>query len=299
MKLLKGFGAILSFLISIVFFFILISFITIIFTKKLVQQETLNKYFETVNIFSLPAEGVLKDKYTGNETVKDIIKIELEKHEIPKELTEQLIEDNKLSELVSNLTSQFSKYILLEGEKPQLKTSDIYEIINKDIIRQYLDRDLTKKEEDNLDEFILSTVNEINNQIPEKEELLETTSYTKILKDTIKLFYSSYFIIIMLTILILLYLMIGLFRWSLYKPLIWTGVPTISVGVLLMLSYIIQLLGINYVVPTKGTIEIFIIKLTEVVFKDILITGIIVTILGILMIIIYSIINKNKIKEIK
>lgn len=299
MKLLKGFGAILSFLISIVFFFILISFITIIFTKKLVQQETLNKYFETVNIFSLPAEGVLKDKYTGNETVKDIIKIELEKHEIPKELTEQLIEDNKLSELVSNLTSQFSKYILLEGEKPQLKTSDIYEIINKDIIRQYLDRDLTKKEEDNLDEFIISTVNEINNQIPEKEELLETTSYTKILKDTIKLFYSSYFIIIMLTILILLYLMIGLFRWSLYKPLIWTGVPTISVGVLLMLSYIIQLLGINYVVPTKGTIEIFIIKLTEVVFKDILITGIIVTILGILMIIIYSIINKNKIKEIK
>ena len=64
-----------------------------------------------------------------------------------------------------------------------------------------------------------------------------------------------------------------------------------------MISYFVQLIGIKYIISTNGTIEVFIIKLLETTFIDILITGAIVTVIGIIITTVYSKIKKNKEKQ--
>ncbi len=293
MKLFKAIGAILSFFLSIIFFLLLLAFISLLFTEHLVQEKTLNKYLETVNIISLPAEGSLKEKYQENETIKDIIENELKKYNIPSNLSEKILESDGLTKLVSKITSQFSKYILFNEEKPQLTITDIYEAIDITEITNYL----TIDEKVKFDTFLESIIIEVNNEIPERKEVLSSTLDSDQFKNEIEILSSSYFLLAIICCFIIIYFTISLFRWSLYKPLIWVGIPTIIIGALLMISYFVQLIGIKYIISTNGTIEVFIIKLLETTFIDILITGAIVTVIGIIITTVYSKIKKNKEKQ--
>lgn len=94
---------------------------------------------------------------------------------------------------------------------------------------------------------------------------------------------------------VLMYLLISLLTWSFIKPLKYLGVPTILVGILLI---VIKLL--SRVIANGFGLESGIINLLPLILKPLLIYGIVCTCIGILMIVLYRIINKKqKNKEVE
>lgn len=88
----------------------------------------------------------------------------------------------------------------------------------------------------------------------------------------------------------LMYLLISLLTWNFIKPLKYLGIPTTLVGLLLI---IIRLLSSSIISKIDADIEL-IIGLLPLILKPILINGIIFMIIGILMIVWYSIINNKQ-----
>ena len=93
--------------------------------------------------------------------------------------------------------------------------------------------------------------------------------------------------------LIFTYLLISLLTWSLLKPLKYLGIPTIVTGVLFL---IVRLL--SSVIVGLFSIEFPVIKVVlPSILKPVLISGLLCMIIGIVMIVLYVVINnhlKNK-----
>lgn len=102
------------------------------------------------------------------------------------------------------------------------------------------------------------------------------------------LLYIALFVIVM-------YLIISLLTWSFLKPLKYLGIPTLCVGILFIFARFFSTIMIDLL-----NIKINIIKtLLPSMLSPVLINGILCTVLGLIMIIVYAVINKRiKSKEI-
>ncbi len=299
MKLLKAIGKLFAFIFSIVFFGVLLSFVSILFTKNLITEKTIYKYIKEVNVFNLPANDIVDEE---NKYLKDVLNDELKNYGVTDNLFNTIVDEHKIEGLMSNYLSQYSNYLILDKEKPVLTNSDIYNILNTEMIESYGNRILTRKEKEDYNNLVTDIVTTVNNSIPEKEEVLvkEDIPY---LTNIISFVYSEDFNYIMIAVLIIIYLLVVLCTWSFYKPFGFLGVPTIILGSILIIAYLVQMIGIKYLIPTNGTIEYFMKNFIGVAFKYILIYGSIVLGSGILMLIIHSVIskavNKKELLQIK
>ena len=88
---------------------------------------------------------------------------------------------------------------------------------------------------------------------------------------------------------ILMYLLISLLTWSFIKPLKYLGIPTVLVGILLIIVRLSSSIILNFTNIETGLIT----ALLPLVLKPLVIYGIVCTLFGILMIVAYIIITKN------
>ena len=96
----------------------------------------------------------------------------------------------------------------------------------------------------------------------------------------------------MIASLIIIFLIIALCRWSLYKPLMWTGISNIIVGVFLSSIFVLQHFLVKMYTNKEGTIDIIIKDISNKIFKNFLTTGLITIAIGIISIIIYKIVKQ-------
>ena len=87
-----------------------------------------------------------------------------------------------------------------------------------------------------------------------------------------------------LVVIVVFYLIIALTTWDIKKPLIYLGIPSLLVGVILS---VIRFL------PNIITIKNSILIILNSLIKPLLITGIMCIIIGIIMIILYKILEKK------
>lgn len=288
MKLLKVVGGFLSFLLSIVFFGVLFFFITTLFSKNLLKEETLNTYIKEVDILELKADDIIGEE---DKKLKEVLEEELKKYGVSDNLFNEIVEQQKTEQLMANFIMKYSNYILKDELKPVLLESDIYNILNSEMIESYSNRILTRKEKQDYSAFVMDVVSTINNNLPDKEEVLvkENVPYLNKILDFI---YADNFNTIMIALLVGIFLIIALLTWSLYKPFGFIGVATTILGGILVLSYLAQKVGINYLITSDGTIENFTKNFINITFNYVLIYGGIVLISGIVMLVVHSIISK-------
>ena len=288
MKLLKAIGNFFSFILAIVFFALLFSFITILFFKNSLQEKTLFSYVKETNIMSLPANDIYNEK---NKTLKDALTEKLKSYGATDNLINETIAEYKIEHLMANYGSKYIDYVLFEKEKPILNSIDIYNIINTEMISSYANRILTIKEKENFNKFVINTVDTANNIIPDKEEIIEKENIPYF-QEILDFVYSDNFLAIAIANLLLIFVLTALLTWSVYKPFAFLGVPTTIVGSIMLLSYLVQKIGIKYFIKNNGMIESFMKNFIDVLSKHYLIYGIIVLVSGIVMLIIYSIVSK-------
>jgi len=98
-------------------------------------------------------------------------------------------------------------------------------------------------------------------------------------------------IISFIVIFIVFYGLISLLTWNLLKPLKYLGIPTLVVGIIILITRFTSSFIINSLASEFGS---FIKDLFPLAFSPLQNIGIIFFILGLLMIIIYAVINNNK-----
>lgn len=293
MKLLKVIGNFFSFILAVVFFALVFSFVTIIFSKDSLQESTLFNYVKETNIMNLPADDMLNEK---DKTFKDVLTQELKKYGATDNLINKIIVEHKIEGLMTSYGSKYIDYVLFEKDKPILSATDIYSIANTEMIGSHANRILTIKEKENYNSFVIDTVDTVNNAIPNKEAIpiKEDIPYFQEILDFV---YSNNFLAIAIANLILIFVLIALLTWSIYKPFAFLGVSTTMAGSIMALSYLVQKIGIKYVIKNDGMIESFMKNFIDVVAKHYLIYGTIVLVSGIIMLIIHSVVSKIIIKK--
>ncbi|MBE6140371.1 MAG: hypothetical protein E7172_02420 [Firmicutes bacterium] len=108
---------------------------------------------------------------------------------------------------------------------------------------------------------------------------------TKILLNLLDFLKSDLLFLYFLITVLGFYAIISLLTWSIKKPLIFMGIPTIINGIIL----VILRFSFSLFIPNKNLLSIYTSAL-----KPLLIAGITCILIGTLLIIIYKILNRNK-----
>lgn len=288
MNLLKLLGKLLSFILSIIFFIILLLFILITFFKNTMSVDELSNYITSANFFEIETKDIAT-KETAN--IRQALEEELQKYGFSSVLIDEIIESKKVEKLISNHIIEYYNYVMFDNDKPKLVESEIYDIVNIEMIESYGNRILTKKEKDEYRKLITETVDFINTNLPEKDNFIEFNDI-KYFNEIKNFIYADNFNLIVISNLILIYVLISIFNWSLYKPLKYLGTSTVFVSCFLIVIYFVEKIAIRYIITSPGTIEYFIRNLIDELAKNIAYQGFIVLIIGVLSLIIYYFFSK-------
>ena len=107
----------------------------------------------------------------------------------------------------------------------------------------------------------------------------------------IKFIQSKYMYIFIMCFIIINYLLISLLTWSFHKPLRYLSIPTMLTGITLIVTIFLPSLLINILnVNLPFNLE----PIIKVLLNPLLIPGILLTIIGVVMIVLYNIINKKE-----
>lgn len=105
----------------------------------------------------------------------------------------------------------------------------------------------------------------------------------------VNLFKDNYLLYLILFI-ILFYLLVSLFTWSLKKPLLYLGISNIVSGlIIIVIRILLNFIG-SFLPNYISIIDIIL----PSILKPILVSGIVITLIGIIMLIINYLLNKSK-----
>lgn len=92
---------------------------------------------------------------------------------------------------------------------------------------------------------------------------------------------------------VLMYLLISLLTWSFKKPLKYLGIPTIGVGVVFIIIRFLSVVIVGLVDDKMAFVRL----LLPSMLSPMLLNGILCTVIGIAMIVVYKLLNKKDKKE--
>lgn len=290
-RLLKFIGCLIAFLLSIVYMICLLTFTVTETTKILLKEEKIKDTIENIDFLSLSANDTLGENYGVDKTIKEVLEEELEKNGVNKEVTNEIIASEELTNLISSFINKYVYYIINDTEKPVVTEQELNSVISVDIIENNLNIKLKPKEKEQVDRVIKSTLKKLNEDLPDKEEITKEQATEKYLLIVNKLLSeeTKQTLIIAMPII---YLMICLFLFSLYKTFKLLGASHIIVGIVISSTYVIQKFILKRFLSHQGAIDMIIVDIVEQIFETFLLTGIITIISGILLLLIYNIIKR-------
>ena len=289
MKVLKGFGLFLAFILSIVFFILLSIFSIVFFVRNTTTKEQITKYIESADVYNVKSSDIFG---SGDTTLEEAIKEELKKNNLTTTIVDEIIEKKSFTNLLGDYSYRYINYILKDSEKPVLTESDLLQVVNIPTLEYHFGRSLTDKEKEYFDKTIDDIVLSLNEQIIDRNEFM-----TKNIDEIISYIYhedlKTYFIVGITIIVVLLFIL----TFSFYKPLLFLSLPAVILGMIISIISIVLKVIVNFVIKADGTVEHIIKNVFNEVTLDILKMGLIYVVIGIVLYIIYKILKKILYKE--
>ena len=289
MKVLKGFGLFLAFILSIVFFILLGVFSIVFFVRNTTTKEQITKYIESADVYNVKSSDVFG---TDNVTLEEAIKEELKKNNLTTTIVDEIIEKKSFTNLLGDYSYRYINYILKDSEKPVLSESDLLQVVNIPTLEYHFGRSLNDKEKEYFNKTVDDILLSLNEQIIDRNDFM-----TKNIDEIISYIYhedlKTYFIISLAIIISILFI----FTFSFYKPLLFLSLPTVILGMILSIISIVLKVIINFVIKANGTVEHIIKNVFNEVTLDILKFGLVYVVIGIVLYIIYKVLKKILYKE--
>jgi len=289
MKVLKGFGLFLAFILSIVFFILLSIFSIVFFVRNATTKEQITKYIESADVYNVKSSDVFG---TDNVTLEEAIKEELKKNNLTTTIVDEIIEKKSFTNLLGDYSYRYINYILKDSEKPVLTKSDLLQVVNIPTLEYHFGRSLTDKEKEYFNKTVDDILLSLNEQIIDRNDFM-----TKNIDEIISYIYhedlKTYFIVGITIIVILLFIL----TFSFYKPFMFLSLPAVILGMIISIISIVLKVIVNFVIKADGTVEHIIKNVFNEVTFDILKIGLIYVFIGIVLYIIYKILKKILYKE--
>ena len=95
-SIVKSFGLLLSFLLSILFFIFLLVFTITSFIRWNFKEEVLNQNIIKLDIYNIKANDILDDERYTNKTLKEALYIICDENNINKTIVEKLEKDKTI-----------------------------------------------------------------------------------------------------------------------------------------------------------------------------------------------------------
>lgn len=274
MKFLNGLGKFFALIFSTIYYFLLLIMLFLMFSSKFITKEF---YVKTIKKIDL---SEIKIKEENNKTIEQLLIEKLEESGIDEKTSKEILKNEKLKEFVGNIIGNSISSIITKEKLIEVTNEDLKKIINEIPIDIKIS-----------DEELNELTNEINTAIKENIEYKEEINLDEKVISSIKFIQSKYMYIFIMCFIIINYLLISLLTWSFYKPLRYLSIPTILTGITLIVTIFLPSLLINILnVNLPFNLE----PIIKVLLNPLLIPGILLTISGVVMIVLYNIINKKE-----
>lgn len=291
-KVLKFFGIIFSIFFVAIFLVFAVALIFSLTSKKIISYDSVNNYVSSIDFFKLPANDILGKDFLEDYTLENYLIDGLKKKGASEEASKKLIENSNFNEVTSEFLAQYVNYVFSDEEKPVFTISDMEKIASINDVEKELEISFNDKEKAKINKFLNDAVEQINKELPTREVLREDPNLDIFIKD-FNMFQAKDGIIYMAFSLVLLYLLISLCLYSFYKPLMPMGIVTIFTGIIYVFMYLFQSVVLKKMVTSEGAIDLVVLNINGMIFKEFLISGIITFLIGVLMIILNRFIKRK------
>lgn len=274
MKFLNGLGKFFALIFSTIYYFLLLIMLFLMFSSKFITKEF---YVKTIKKIDL---SEIKIKEENNKTIEQLLIEKLEESGIDEKTSKEILKNEKLKEFVGNIIGNSISSIITKEKLIEVTNEDLKKIINEIPIDIKIS-----------DEELNELTNEINTAIKENIEYKEEINLDEKVISIIKFIQSKYMYIFIMCFIIINYLLISLLTWSFHKPLRYLSIPTMLTGITLIVTIFLPSLLINILnINLPFNLE----PIIKVLLNPLLIPGILLTIIGVVMIVLYNIINKKE-----
>ena len=276
-KVLSILGGIICGLICVLLFGIQIGFITFTSVKTLITKESIKEIVEEVDLKQI----VSSDPETASDLYGLFDSIGFSTEEADKILDSEAFKgflDEYLYKNIDNIVND--KDVVTDYDSIVKLIDDVENETHVTLKNKELYLKVLKEEYPKIEESI-----NVSNYV--KKELNEETL------EVIRAFLGNTITIVFVVIFIIIYLVMCLFRWSIYKPLIWYGITTVLSSFIAMQAF----LGINSIKnliteEAKG-FEFIISPVLNVIKGKGIIISAVMLVVGIIMIVAFILINKQ------
>lgn len=288
-SIVKSFGLLLSFLLSILFFIFLLVFTITSFIRWNFKEEVLNQNIIKLDIYNIKANDILDDERYTNKTLKEALYIICDENNINKTIVEKLEKDKTIEKFLTTYIKSYYDYLLKGENKKTYKRSDIYNMVSKQDIKLYINNNIN---DDLIDEKVDEILISLNESYIDYKEYLNPFYITIINTLFGDNFYKYSLIIIAIFLILLIF-----FTWSLYKPLKFISTVNLVVGFIYIIMSLIGKFFITYIFKTPGIMENIIRKFSNEILSQVLKYGLLILIIGTILFIIYKILEHIFYKE--
>ena len=288
-SIVKSFGLLLSFLLSILFFIFLLVFTITSFIRWNFKEEVLTQNIIKLDIYNIKANDILDDERNTNKTLKEALYIICDENNINKTIVEKIEKDKTIEKFLTTYIKYYYDYLLKGENKKTYKRSDIYNMVSKQDIKLYINNNIN---DDLIDEKVDEILILLNESYIDYKEYLNPFYITIINTLFGDNFYKYSLIIIAIFLILLIF-----FTWSLYKPLKFISTVNLVVGFIYIIMFLIGKFFITYIFKTPGIMENIIRKFSNEILSQVLKYGLLILIIGTILFIIYKILEHIFYKE--
>lgn len=279
----------LAFICGILLFLTILSVMLLTATKNIISKESIADYINKSDVLEIKVGKLFKVENANiseDSTVRETVIIMANDAGIPKDVVNDLVESNELNNLLGDFIRGIIDYAIIGGEKPTISSETIKNLVNvaNNSLESHID---IVMEEEDLDLYIESYIKSLNSIVPERNDIVTDISNLDMIRNILT-FNTSYLYV---TIGILT-ILISLLLWNWYYPIKYLGITTTLAGVIFTvigsLEWPIYNLIKDRIEKMEDLVRPLLEKVLAICFKE----GVIYTVIGIVLIITFIVLNR-------
>lgn len=295
MKVVNFFVKLLSYFFTLVFLLLCLTTTIFLMIKNMISYDNVSSYVKNANIFDYSSQEVENNK---GKTLRQTIQEDLLKMDIPVLVTDAVLDSSETNKMISDYIYNYSHYVLFNEKKPSLpKDSIVTNVENKYMSIE--GKGLSPKQKENVSNYVSTMGNKVDKNIFDKAEVSEVVKLD-IIKKIAQMFNAEYIVYAFGIIVLLLFVIISLCLGSIKKAINWCGKSIILDGVLLIILSFVEVKFLIMYFNSQGLVDNFAILVIEQGFKNMLLYGGILIVIGLILVSISAImLKKEKSRESK
>lgn len=284
MKFLKIIGKITATIFSILLFVIITSTSILFVANRFVNKDNISMVVQEIKLKDIT---VGKDKNNKNISLEDKINEKYGYDYIDPVITQNILKIPEVNELIGDIAGKYFEYMINARTLPQITDEDIEKIVESDNLDSIFNKKITKKDRNDIKNILHELQFEINDAL-EHENIEKNFPNIEVFQYLL----SDLSILICIMVIIVLITLIIVSNWSIYKSLLWIGIPTIFSALILLFTSVFSTAIVKMAYIENNAIS----QLLKTVLSKFIFVGLILLLIGIILTVIYSIIN-NKINK--